>query len=89
MASQLELFSLGSPCIGVCQTDARGYCLGCHRSRDERFRWLEMSDEQKREVLRLCRARARRKTQQSWPTVPHPEQLSLFEPEPENKEGAD
>ncbi|MEZ7862415.1 MAG: DUF1289 domain-containing protein [Aeromonadaceae bacterium] len=89
MASQLELFALGSPCIGVCQTDARGYCLGCHRSRDERFRWLEMSDEQKREVLRLCRARARRKTQQSCPTVPHPEQLSLFEPEPEYKEGAD
>lgn len=61
MASQLELFSLGSPCIGVCQTDARGYCLGCHRSRDERFRWLEMSDEQKREVLRLCRDRSRRR----------------------------
>lgn len=61
MSNQLELFDIPSPCIGICQSDARGYCLGCFRSRDERFRWLGMSDEEKREVLRLCRDRARRK----------------------------
>ena len=27
----------GSPCIGVCQFDEAGYCLGCGRSSDEVF----------------------------------------------------
>ncbi|MDY0014306.1 MAG: DUF1289 domain-containing protein [Rhodocyclaceae bacterium] len=26
-----------SPCIGVCQIDESGYCLGCGRSADEIF----------------------------------------------------
>lgn len=26
-----------SPCIGVCQFDEAGYCLGCGRSTDEVF----------------------------------------------------
>lgn len=55
MAEQLEFFSLPNPCCrGVCQSDARGYCWGCLRSRNERFQWGGMSDNQKREVLRLC-----------------------------------
>ncbi|MCQ4010570.1 DUF1289 domain-containing protein, partial [Klebsiella pneumoniae] len=40
---------------GICQTDERGYCRGCFRSREERFNWKTMSDAQKQEVLRLCR----------------------------------
>lgn len=58
---QLELFELASPCIGVCQTDERGYCCGCYRSRQERFEWQQMSNAQRQEVLRLCHDRARRK----------------------------
>lgn len=27
----------GSPCIGVCQIDEAGYCIGCGRSADEIF----------------------------------------------------
>jgi predicted Fe-S protein YdhL (DUF1289 family) len=26
-----------SPCIGVCQIDEAGYCIGCGRSADEIF----------------------------------------------------
>ncbi|WP_299490801.1 DUF1289 domain-containing protein [uncultured Shewanella sp.] len=58
---QLEFFEIPSPCINVCQSDARGYCLGCFRSRDERFHWLEYSDGQKQLVLRLCKQRKRRR----------------------------
>ena len=61
MASQLELFELGNPCIGVCQMDERGYCLGCFRSRQERFDWQKMTNAERHEVMRLCRDRARRK----------------------------
>lgn len=58
---QLELFQVASPCIGICQTDARGYCIGCMRSREERFNWLSFSSSQKTEVIRLTMQRARRR----------------------------
>ena len=70
-SEQLELFELASPCIGVCQSDERGYCLGCYRSRQERFDWLQMTNTQQQEVMRLCRGRkarveaARRKAQEA------------------------
>ena len=57
MAEQLEFFPVPSPCRGICESDARGYCRGCLRSREERFDWMRYSDAQKREVLRLCRQR--------------------------------
>ncbi|GIU11893.1 MULTISPECIES: DUF1289 domain-containing protein [unclassified Shewanella] len=58
---QLEFFEIPSPCIGVCQSDARGYCKGCLRNRNERFNWLEFSDAQKYDVIRLCKQRKRRR----------------------------
>ena len=58
---QLEFFEIPSPCIGICQTDARGYCKGCLRNRDERFNWLNFSDAQKYDVIRLCKQRRRRR----------------------------
>ncbi|MCL1128321.1 DUF1289 domain-containing protein [Shewanella sairae] len=58
---QLEFFEIPSPCIGVCQSDARGYCMGCLRNRNERFNWLEFSDAQKYDVIRLCKQRKRRR----------------------------
>lgn len=58
---QLAFFEIPSPCIGVCQTDARGYCQGCLRSRDERFNWLSFTDAQKYDVIRLCNQRKRRR----------------------------
>lgn len=58
--SQLELFDIPSPCVGVCQSDARGFCKGCLRSRDERFNWLYLSTEEKRVVIGKCAARKKR-----------------------------
>lgn len=79
MAEQLEFFPVPSPCRGICQSDERGYCRGCLRSRDERFNWMKFSDAQKHEVLRLCRQRLLRRQRGVKSEVPHdPEQPSLF-----------
>lgn len=79
MAEQLEFFPVPSPCQGICQSDARGYCRGCLRSREERFNWMRYSDAQKREVLRLCRQRwLRLQRQAKEENRAPPEQPSLF-----------
>lgn len=57
MSGQIELFAIDNPCVGVCQANAKGYCVGCLRSRDERAKWYQMNDEQKRVVLRLLALR--------------------------------
>ncbi|NEN75942.1 DUF1289 domain-containing protein [Pelistega sp. NLN82] len=54
---QLEFFEIPSPCISVCQSNEKGYCMGCFRTRDERFHWQQLSDSQKRDVLKACRIR--------------------------------
>lgn len=58
---QLELITIENPCINVCQSDNRGYCLGCFRSRDERFNWAKMTPQEKRRVLELCKNRNKRR----------------------------
>lgn len=55
--SQLELLEIPSPCIRVCETNNRGYCLGCLRSREERFNWLKFTPQEKRLVIELCKRR--------------------------------
>ncbi len=57
MAEQLEFFPVPSPCRGICRTDSKGYCVGCFRSREERFQWMSFNDAQKRNILRLCQQR--------------------------------
>lgn len=79
MAEQLEFFPVQSPCRGICQSDERGFCRGCFRSRDERSNWQNLSDVQKQDVLRLCRQRLLRKLRAGKPTdVEEPQQPSLF-----------
>ncbi len=60
---QIEIFEIPSPCIDVCQTNSRGYCLGCYRSREERFNWLKMPDSEKKHVIELCMQRKKRHQQ--------------------------
>ncbi|MDN5621054.1 MAG: DUF1289 domain-containing protein [Psychrobacter sp.] len=60
MNQQFELFDIDNPCIGVCQSNKKGYCFGCLRSRAERQRWHDMTTEQRREVLRLVNGRRQR-----------------------------
>jgi predicted Fe-S protein YdhL (DUF1289 family) len=78
---QLEFFDIPSPCIGVCESGARGFCRGCFRSRAERQHWFEADDETKRLILHTCQLRKLRyqRARQSHP--PEPEsasQESLF-----------
>lgn len=73
---QLELIVIENPCINVCQSDNRGYCLGCFRSRDERFNWAKMTSPEKRKVLELCKSRnKRRKAKQKKTEQQQAEQL--------------
>lgn len=57
---QLELFHIPSPCKGICQNGINGFCQGCFRSREERFQWMQFSDEKKRHVIKLCKTRKMR-----------------------------
>ncbi|MGR6439326.1 DUF1289 domain-containing protein [Proteus mirabilis] len=65
MQEQLEFFDIPSPCIGRCESNLQGYCIGCYRSRQERFSWSTMSHQEKRNVLRLCRQRYLRAQQKT------------------------
>ncbi|MDX7988205.1 DUF1289 domain-containing protein [Xenorhabdus sp. 12] len=57
MAEQLEFFAIPNPCRGICESDSRGFCRGCYRSREERFTWMKLSNSEKRKILRLCHQR--------------------------------
>lgn len=83
---QFELFVIKSPCIGVCQADNKGYCLGCFRNRQERFHWKELNNAQKQHVIKLCKRRAMRRLQQKNQVEstadakkPKPQQLDFFD----------
>ncbi|MCE0492636.1 DUF1289 domain-containing protein [Vibrio salinus] len=58
---QLDFFDVPSPCVGVCSADERGYCKGCMRNRQERFGWQQLSNQEKLNVIKLCRRRYRRR----------------------------
>lgn len=57
---QLELFDLPNPCVGICQSNNRGYCIGCLRSRDERFNWHNKPVEERARILKLLAQRRAR-----------------------------
>ena len=40
-----------SPCIGICQLDAAGLCVGCFRSGEEIARWLGMSSAERVQMM--------------------------------------
>jgi predicted Fe-S protein YdhL (DUF1289 family) len=54
---QVELFPVSNPCIGVCQSNSKGYCLGCLRSRTERQKWNDLMPAEKMRVIDLCELR--------------------------------
>ncbi|MBN7770118.1 DUF1289 domain-containing protein [Marinobacter daepoensis] len=41
-----------SPCVSVCALDENDVCIGCHRTGDEILRWTQMTDEERRSVLK-------------------------------------
>ncbi|EGA72231.1 hypothetical protein VISI1226_06164 [Vibrio sinaloensis DSM 21326] len=40
-----------NPCVGHCQVNQLGVCIGCGRTREERFSWYQLSHQQQREIL--------------------------------------
>lgn len=60
-----------SPCVYVCTLDDRDICIGCQRSGAEITEWGRVSNERRREILRLCEARARE--QGLWMNIGTPE----------------
>lgn len=78
---QMEFFEIPSPCIGVCESGARGYCVGCYRSREERLHWHAIDDQTKRIIVNACNRRkkahlARQQKNESQDT--HFQQGDLF-----------
>ncbi len=63
---QSEFFPIPSPCKRICTTNAQGICIGCLRSREERFQWLDYSEFEKRMVLEKCRLRLRQARYRLW-----------------------
>jgi hypothetical protein len=62
---QLEFFDIPSPCVGVCQSDEKGLCQGCMRTRDERQNWQSFDVKEKQKVIKRCQTRHKRKLQKS------------------------
>jgi len=57
---QVELFPVPNPCVGVCQSNAKGYCMGCLRSRTERQNWNDLMPAEKMRILDLCDLRKKK-----------------------------
>ena len=86
---QLEFFDVPSPCVGVCQSDGKGYCLGCLRTRQERQNWITLSSDDKQKVIKRCQQRKKRKENKGKVKVVEEEtnvvQPSLLDPPAVNK----
>ena len=86
---QLEFFDVPSPCVGICQSDEKGNCLGCYRSREERQGWINLTTDDKQKVIKRCLGRKKRKN--ATPKIKVTEiaaaelQPSLLDPSEKNK----
>ena len=61
---QLEFFDVLSPCGSICESDEKGLCRGCMRSRDERQEWINFTNDEKQKVIKRCLQRKKRKLNQ-------------------------
>jgi predicted Fe-S protein YdhL (DUF1289 family) len=57
---QIEIFEITSPCIGVCESGAKGFCKGCYRSREERLHWLKLEQDVQSKIVKACGLRKKR-----------------------------
>ena len=57
---QIEIFDITSPCIGVCQSGPKGFCLGCYRSREERLHWINLEQDVQSKIIKACALRNKR-----------------------------
>ncbi len=40
-----------TPCIGICELDASGYCEGCHRTGNEIAAWGQLNDADRLRIM--------------------------------------
>ncbi|TYK65100.1 DUF1289 domain-containing protein [Colwellia echini] len=64
---QLDFFDIPSPCISICESDEKGNCRGCMRSRAERQTWKDLNNAEKQKVIKRCIQRQKRKDNQQNP----------------------
>ncbi len=76
---QLEFFEVPSPCVGICQSDEKGLCLGCMRSRKERQDWKTLNNDDKQKVIKRCIQRKKRKENKHKEKAVEPVVESLVE----------
>ena len=57
---QIEIFEIISPCIGVCQSGPKGFCIGCFRSREERVHWVKLEQDVQSKIIKACATRKKR-----------------------------
>jgi hypothetical protein len=60
---QIEIFEITSPCIGVCQSGPKGFCVGCFRSREERLHWVKLEQDVQSKIIKACAQRKKRSVQ--------------------------
>ncbi|MFT2092394.1 DUF1289 domain-containing protein [Paraglaciecola sp. 2405UD69-4] len=60
---QIEIFEITSPCVGVCQSGPKGFCLGCYRTRDERLHWIKLEEDVQSKIVKACGIRKKRAQQ--------------------------
>ena len=81
---QLDILDVPSPCVGICQSDEKGFCLGCMRTRDERQGWIKFNNDEKQKVIKRCQQRIKRKKGKAIKVkqeeVEETKQPSLFDP---------
>ncbi len=85
---QIEIFEIPSPCIGICQSGPRGYCIGCFRNREERLHWNAIDDNAKRHVIKACnlrRKRAEREANKKGVKPTENNQMDLWGDKPKTK----
>jgi predicted Fe-S protein YdhL (DUF1289 family) len=76
---QLEFFDVPSPCVGICESNVKGYCRGCMRSRDERQDWINLDNDNKQKVIKRCIQRKKRQAT-SIDKQKEVEAINLLEP---------
>ena len=60
LLKQIEIFEITSPCIGVCQSGPKGFCVGCFRSREARVHWIKLEQDVQSKIIKACAVRKKR-----------------------------
>lgn len=77
---QLEFFDVPSPCIGICQSNDKGQCLGCFRTRVERQTWTQISSDEKQKIIKRTIQRKKRANNKDVIKVEQVEETKVVQP---------